>query len=67
MDFPIVEVFLLLVTILLLGNIGHTRDSPLVLEGIYTTGTKGFPPAIESMGCLAIDLKLNAVGVGLEV
>ena len=45
-DCPIVEVFLLLVIIPLVGNVGHVRGFPPELEGIDTTRTEGFPPAI---------------------
>ena len=43
MDCPIVEVFLLLVTIPLVGNVGHAGGFPSVLECIDTSGTEGFP------------------------
>ena len=49
-DYPIVEVFLLLVTIPLVGNVGHVGGFPRALEGTDTTGTKVCPLAIESMG-----------------
>ena len=48
--FPVVEVYLVLVTTPLTDNVGHAGGFPLALEGTYTTGTEGFPPAIESMG-----------------
>ena len=50
MSFSVVEVYLLLVTIPLAGNVGHAEGFPLALEGTNTTGTEGFPPAIESTG-----------------
>ena len=49
-DCPTVEVYLLLVTIPLVGNIVHIKGFPLVLKGTDTTGAKRFPPSIESMG-----------------
>ena len=50
MDCPIVEVFLLLVTIPLVGNVGHAGGFPPPLEGTDTTGTEGFLLAIEIIG-----------------
>ena len=50
MDCPTIEVFLLLVTIPLVGNVGQAEGFPLVLEGTNTTGTEGYPPTIESIG-----------------
>ena len=50
LDCPAVEVFLLLVKIPLVGNVGHAGGGPSALEGTDTTRTEGCPPAIESMG-----------------
>ena len=49
-DCPAVEVYLLLVTIPLVGNVGHAECFPPALKGTDTTGTEGFPPTIESIG-----------------
>ena len=63
MGCPTVEVFILLVTIPLVGNVGRAGGSPPMLEGIDTTGTEGSPPTIESMGWLETDLELKTTRV----
>ena len=50
MGCPTVKVFILLVTIPLVGNVGRVGGFPPALEGTDTTGTEGCLPAIESMG-----------------
>ena len=49
-DCLIVKVWLLVVTIPLVGNLRHADGLPLTLKGTYTTGTEGFPSSIESTG-----------------